>query len=95
MIFRIDGLPDSPQAHPATLEELVKVIELSSDPKTFALDTETTGLRTRQMELVGLSVTTSDEVTFYVPVGHQTLTAGNEEKGAVIGALSPFLGNRD
>ena len=74
------------------LQELVKLLEDFTDPKTpVAWDTETSALEPRDAELVGIGCcwgTEIDEVA-YIPVGHKLGT--NLSKDLVIEALRPIL----
>ena len=74
------------------LQELVKLLQGFTDPKTpVAWDTETSALKPRDAELVGIGCcwgTEIDEVA-YIPVGHKS--GKNLSKDLVLKALRPIL----
>lgn len=58
------------------LESLVKKIQ---EKKLFALDTETTGLRPLQDELVGISIACDTKRAYYIPFSHENNAQLNRE----------------
>ncbi|MCK5633106.1 DNA polymerase I, partial [bacterium] len=58
--------------------------------KAFAVDTETTGLRTLQDECVGISLCMKKGEAYYIPFGHKTIEK-QLKKETVITALKPIL----
>ena len=86
LIPRLPGVESAPvqsevQAAPskvdyriiATTEVLDELVSRLSEVKTFAFDTETTGLNPMLAKLVGISLSTEPGVAYYIPVGHVTL----------------------
>ncbi len=62
---------------------------LSNTTVGFAFDTEGTGLRPFQSDLVGISLTTMPEMAWYIPIGH---TTGQQlPRQMVLDALRPFF----
>ena len=76
----------------ATSEDLDELVAELKAKKTFAIDTETTGLGPLRVDLVGLSFCTQEGTAYYVPCGHNT----DEQQlplEEVITALKPILEN--
>lgn len=57
----------------ATTEDLDKVVNRLSVAKTFAFDTETTGLNPMTAQVVGISLSVKAGEAYYIPVGHVVL----------------------
>lgn len=55
-----------------TIEQLTELCQYLVEKKHFAIDTETTGLRALEVELVGISVCADEEAAYYIPCGHTT-----------------------
>lgn len=74
------------------LEELRRKLD---DCKEFAVDVETTGTDPMRSELVGISIAFNAEDGYYIPVGHQTDTAGAAQLPLedVLDILRPALQN--
>ena len=53
-----------------TAEALAALIVRLTEAKTFAFDTETTGLSPMIAQLVGISIVTAPGESYYIPVGH-------------------------
>ena len=53
-----------------TAEALAALIARLTEAKTFAFDTETTGLSPMIAQLVGISIATAPGESYYIPVGH-------------------------
>ena len=78
-----------------TKEELSEVIDELKNANLVVIDTETTSLNARKAKLVGLSLCTTLDLAYYIPVGHlsedgETLP-GQLDETYVIDALSPYL----
>ncbi len=73
---------------PAQLAELVAA--LSAAP-AFAFDTESTGLRPFESELVGLALAYSPGSAVYIPLGHHE--TGQLTREVVLAALAPLFGD--
>ncbi len=73
-----------------TADQLHALCVQLKEAKAFAIDTETTGLRPLQDELVGISVCVHEGEAFYIPVGHKS---GEQQlaKSDVVAALKPIL----
>jgi DNA polymerase-1 len=76
-------VPQKPELHFEavtldTKEKLDAIINTLDKETLVAFDTETTGLDTKQADMVGFSFCTSPEKAYYVPVGHSYL--GVEEQ---------------
>lgn len=78
-----------------TKDGLAQVVSQLESAKLVVIDTETTSLEARKAKLVGLSLCTSLQAAYYIPVGHvdkQGVTvAGQLDKAYVIAELSPYL----
>jgi len=53
-----------------TTQALDSLVARLSETKTFAFDTETTGLRPMLAQLVGISISPATGESYYIPVGH-------------------------
>ena len=78
---------------PDALAELVKTLDAA---QLIAFDTETTSTDAQQADLVGIALAWGEGQSVYVPVGHQTSPAGDEEPAqlpleTVLAALKPVL----
>jgi DNA polymerase I len=77
-----------------TESELAELVEHLKYKGRFALDYETTGLDARNVDLVGISVSTDGIVGWYIPIGHEmTITEKHRELPLkkVLDALRPIL----
>jgi DNA polymerase-1 len=90
--------PDTVQAGPSKVDyrivaaaaELDELISRLSEVKTFAFDTETSGLNPMLAKLVGISLATEPGRAYYIPVGHVLLDAVPQlPLEQVIGRLKP------
>jgi DNA polymerase-1 len=76
----------------ATTEDLDGLIAHLSSAKTFAFDTETTGLNPMTAQLVGISLAAEPGRAYYIPVGHVILDAVTQlPLKQVIDRLSPIF----
>jgi DNA polymerase-1 len=75
-----------------THDDLAAVVKKIEDAKTFALDTETTGLHPLEDCMVGLSVCVKEGEAFYIPVAHNDPRI-QITKEDVIAAFKPMLEN--
>lgn len=76
--------------------DLDKLIKRLTAAKTFAFDTETTGLDPMSAQLVGVSLSPAAGESYYIPVGHiglDTITQLPLEK--VIAKLKPIMEDKD
>jgi len=74
--------------------DLDKLIERLTEAKTFAFDTETTGLDPMSAELVGLSFSPAEGEAYYIPVGHVGLEPiGQLPLEEVADRLKPLMGD--
>jgi len=64
----------------------------TTQSKTIAIDTETTGLNTFTAELVGISFCFDHQNAYYIPLKH--VFADNLNTSEVIATLKPFLKNK-
>lgn len=73
-----------------TIEQLDELCNRLRAQGAFALDTETTGLRPLEIDLVGVSVCMDEKNAYYIPCGHTTgeMQINRED---VIAALKPIL----
>jgi DNA polymerase I len=72
-----------------TEDDLSELTAALKEAPGFAFDTETTGTRAVQDDLVGISLAVRSGQAWYVPVGHRT---GEQlPRKAVFGALGPFF----
>ncbi len=77
-----------------TIEELEKIIVELNKAKSFAFDTETDSLDTKEANLVGLSFSTSEGQAYYIPVQHRYLGVPQQlELDVVLDALKPVFAN--
>ncbi len=73
-------------------KELDKLIKRLSEAKSFAFDTETTGLDPMAAKLVGLSFAPAPGEAYYIPVGHEGLeTISQLPLEEVIASLKPLM----
>jgi DNA polymerase-1 len=73
-------------------QDLDKLIKRLSEAKSFAFDTETTGLNPMAAKLVGLSFCPAQGEAYYIPVGHVGLDPISQLPLAeVIAKLKPLL----
>ena len=74
--------------------ELKKLIAYLKKEGAFAIDTETTGLRSLEVELVGISVCADEKTAYYIPVAHKT---GEKQlpREEILSQLKPILENPD
>lgn len=56
-----------------TKEQLIYLVNYLKENKTFAFDTETSGLNPLQDDFVGFSICAQKGLSFYIPFGHKTL----------------------
>jgi DNA polymerase-1 len=76
-------------------KELDNLIKRLSQAKSFAFDTETTGLNPMTAGLVGLSFSPAKGEAYYVPVGHVGLeSVGQLPLEEVIAKLKPLMEDR-
>lgn len=75
-----------------SFEKLLREIEQS---ELLVIDTETTSLNARKAKLVGISLCTSLDTAYYIPLGHLDekgkLLPGQLEERYVLDRLKPFL----
>jgi DNA polymerase-1 len=72
--------------------ELDKLIKRLTEAKTFAFDTETTGLDPMTAQLVGISLSPAAGEAYYIPVGHTGLdTIAQLPLEEVIAQLKPIM----
>lgn len=75
-----------------SFKALLKEIEMA---ELLVIDTETTSLNARKAKLVGISLCTSLETAYYIPLGHLDqdgkLLPGQLEENYVLDKLTPFL----
>jgi len=78
-----------------TQEELDKLFEVLKESKEFAFDTELTGLRPLDNELVGLSFAVNKKEAYYIPFGHKAeKEEKNLERELVLQTLKPIFENK-
>jgi len=76
----------------ATTEDLDELIKRLSASKSFAFDTETTGLNPMSAQLVGISLAVEQGRAYYIPVGHVLLDEVTQlPPEQVINRLKPLL----
>ncbi len=63
-----------------TSKQLQELVDELKDKKIFAVDTETTGLRSLQDDLIGISFSTQKGTAYYVPCAPMSVSA--QKKGA-------------
>ena len=90
---RVEAKPPEGDYHIVSdTAELDKLISRLSAAKTFAFDTETTGLDPMSARLVGLSFSPAKGEAYYIPVGHVGLEQiGQLPLEQVIAKLKPVL----
>jgi len=72
-----------------TADQLSEVVAALQSAPGFAFDTETTGTRAVQDDLVGISISIQPGQAWYIPVGHR---AGEQlPRDTVLDALRPFF----
>lgn len=76
-----------------TMGELAKVIAEIEKTGEFGFDVETTSLNPREAELVGISICTTPEYGYYIPVGHRGTSIEQLPLQEVLEKLRPFLEN--
>jgi DNA polymerase-1 len=80
----------------STSQELDNLIKRLSQAKSFAFDTETTGLDPMTAGLVGLSFSPAEGEAYYIPVGHIGLEAISQlPLEEVIAKLKPLLEDKN
>lgn len=72
------------------LDELKKVCQEVREHKRMAFDTELTGVKPLQDELVGVSVCVKEGESYYIPFGHTTIEK-QLERSVVFEYLAPLL----
>ncbi len=76
----------------ATTEDLDELVNRLSAARSFAFDTETTGLNPMSAQLVGISLAVEQGRAYYIPVGHTILDAVTQlPPEQVINRLKPLL----
>jgi len=76
----------------AATEDLDELINYLSSSRSFAFDTETTGLDPMAAQLVGISLAAESGRAYYIPVGHVLLDAVTQlPLEQVINRLKPLL----
>jgi DNA polymerase-1 len=74
--------------------EFDRFVEILKNAPLFAVDTETTGLDYLNAELVGLSFAIPEQITAYIPLGHDYIGVSKQlEKKIILEALKPILEN--
>lgn len=73
-----------------TEQELYDVCEYMKRTGAFAVDTETTGTRALDVDLVGVSLCADNEKAYYIPCGHLT-DEQQVPKEIVLAAIKPLL----
>lgn len=56
-----------------TQEQLQEVVREIQAAKFFAIDTEGTGLKALECDMVGLSISTTEKHSYYIPFGHKIM----------------------
>jgi len=80
----------------ATDEALDELLNRLSSSKSFAFDTETTGLNPMLVQLVGVSIAPAPGESYYIPVGHALLDEVTQlPLEQVISRLKPVLENAE
>jgi len=77
-----------------THQELTDLCTLLKKQDAFAFDTETTGLRPLEVDLVGVSFSVRDDQTFYIPCGHKQtsdLQRKNKDVGITLEDVVKYL----
>lgn len=73
-----------------TIEQLHELCEQLCTRGVFAIDTETTGLRPLEVDLVGISICMDEKNAYYIPCGHITEEA-QLSREEVVATLKPIL----
>jgi DNA polymerase-1 len=73
-----------------SINELAELVDQMRAAEWLAVDTETTSLNAFEAELVGISISFSEAVAYYIPVGHSDKGA-NLPIAAVLDLLRPVL----
>lgn len=73
-----------------TQEELEKLCTYMQKQGAFALDTETTGTRALEVDLIGISVCADAEKSYYIPCGHR-VEGAQLSREVVLTRLKPIL----
>lgn len=73
-----------------THEQLLALCDYLKQKGSFAIDTETTGVRPLEVELVGISVCAEQEKAYYIPCGHKT-DEQQLSRDTVIATIKPIL----
>jgi DNA polymerase-1 len=94
-IEKLESVPTSGFEIVTGKEELAMLESVLSESNLIALDTETTSLEARHAGLVGISLATTPEKVWYIPLNHLD-QAGNRLEGQldeehVRSVLAPFL----
>jgi len=80
----------------ATNEALDELLNRLSSSKSFAFDTETTGLNPMLVQLVGVSIAPAPGESYYIPVGHAILDEVTQlPLERVINRLKPVFENAE
>ena len=74
----------------STAQQLDDLCAYLTEKKAFAVDTETTGTRALEVDLVGISVCADEKKAFYIPCGHRTQEQ-QLSREHVLAAIKPFL----
>ena len=70
-VSRIKTVPSSQNYHVVnTTPALDELLSRLSATRSFAFDTETTGLNAMQVQMVGISISPAPGESYYIPVGH-------------------------
>jgi len=92
----LDGLSRDGYALVTDRAGLDAMLERLAGVATLAFDTETTGLRPMEADLVGISLCGDAGAAFYVPVGHRYLGCPTQlDRDQVVEALKPLLEDAD
>jgi len=85
--------PNAPEYHAILDEEgLETVVRALNETDSFAIDLETTGLDPMEAEIVGIAISPRPYVGYYIPVGHDSLTAPAQlPLERVLDRLRPFI----
>jgi DNA polymerase-1 len=88
------GVPQGDYRIVATTEALDELLNRLSGVRSFAFDTETTGLNPMLVNLVGISLAPAVGESYYIPVGHVILDEVTQlPLEQVINRLKPILEN--
>jgi len=73
-------------------EGLETVVDELGETDSFAIDLETTGLNPMEAEIVGIAISPRPYIGYYIPVGHDALTAPAQlPLERVLDRLRPFI----